>query len=450
MTGDAADSAPVPPSLSEVGLQPVWAHVRRHLDKHGAQRRGSIAMPEIDPASELTLRSLLGRVSRRLDLGRLEAALTERGIGTDLSTALTRLGHPPSAAAARRRAGRARSTAARAALRDSAESWPEPWAREWAEGAIKAGLHGGLHQSEVETLVEDVRRLIDHLDRCDSLAVGTEPRPSTAPDPLGNLGRYEPAMQCGSRPASRTELAAALFGSSHALDPGTKLASFVTRALRCRLGERVEGRELWEASGIHPDRVSAPSLTWAIPAEGESPLDVAIQAASSGGLPLHVSLLALLRHPLAVPVGTPALVVENPRLVEAAAERGLRCCVVATNGNPTTAVITLLQQMLESRARLWYHGDFDAAGITICRRMHDFGCRPWMMDASDYRNAIRAAAENSVSLETESKKCGPTPWDPALEAVFDAQRLVVHEEFVLDDVLSEFHQMALGAGSTDR
>ena len=298
--------------------------------------------------------------------------------------------------------------------------------------------------------MEDVRRLIDHLDLCDSLAAGTEPRPRAEPDARGDLGRYEPAMQCGSRPASRTELAAALFGSSHALDPGTRLASFVTRALRCRLGEPVEGRELWEASGIHPDRVSAPALTWAIPAEGESPLDLAIQAASGGGLPLHVSLLAMLRHPLAVPVGTPALVVENPRLVEAAAERGLDCCTVATNGNPTTAVIELLAQLRASGARLWYHGDFDAAGIAICRRMHDLGCRPWMMDAQDYQDAIGRAERGSVRLDRDTAGCGPTPWDPALEKVFDAQRLVVHEEFVLDEVLGEFRHMALGASSTDR
>ncbi len=438
MTGDAAGTGHPPASLLEAGLQPVWARVRRHLDKHGAQRRGAIAMPDVDPASELTLRSLLGRVKKRLDLSHLEATLVGRGMGADLDEALTRLGHPPSAAAAQRRSDRARASAATTALRDAAESWPESWAREWAHGAIKAGLHGGLAQGEVERLAQDVRRLLDHLDRCDSLRADTEPHPRPKPDPRGNPGQDEPAMLYESRPASRTELAAALFGSSHALDQGTRLASFVTRALRCRLGMPMVGRELWEASGIHPDRVSAPALTWAIPAEGESPLDRAIQAASGGGLPLHVSLLSLLRHPLTVPTGTPALVVENPRLVEAAAERGLGCCAVATNGNPTTSVIELLQQMRRSGARLWYHGDFDVAGIAICRRMHDIGCRPWMMDAQDYRDAVNQAEFGGVRLDRDARGCGPTPWDPALEEAFDARRLIVHEEFVLDEVLGGF------------
>ena len=196
--------------------------------------------------------------------------------------------------------------------------------------------------------------------------------------------------------------------------------------------------------------MSAPALVWRVSATGDSALAGLLRGAARGGLPLHVSLMALRRDPVVVPAGTQVLAVENPRLVEAAAERALRCCVVSTNGNPATAVTTLLDQMWSSGATVWYHGDFDAAGIAICRRMHDLGCRPWMMDAQDYQDAIGRAERGSVRLDRDTKGCGPTPWDPALEQVFDARRLVVHEEFVLDDVLSEFQQMALGAGSTDR
>ncbi len=242
--------------------------------------------------------------------------------------------------------------------------------------------------------------------------------------------------------ASRTELAAALFGSSHALDQGTRLASFVKRALRCRLGEPLGDRELWEASGIQPDRVSVPALAWAIPVTGSSPIDLAIRASTGDGLPLHISLLAMLRHPLKVPAGTPVLVVENPRLVEAAAERGLGCCVVATNGNPTTAPTTLVQQLQESGARLWYHGDFDAAGIAICRRMRELGCEPWMMATSDYRRAMCTADEGGVHLESDTKACGPTPWDPPLETAFNSSRRIIHQEFVLAEVLDAFLRAA--------
>ena len=442
MTSGAACSREVPPSLLETGLRPVWARVRHHLDRHGARRRGAIALPDLDPASELTLRSLLGRVSKRLDLNRLEAALAERGIGTDLSKALTRLGHPPSAEAAQRRSDRARASAAQTALRDAAGSWPEPWAREWADAAIRAGLHSGLDDCEVETLVQDVRRLLDHLDRCDSLAPGAPPLPYPEPDLQRPRGGDEPPLPGEPRPASRTEVAATLFGSAHALDTGTRLAAFVTRALQLRLGENLAGRELWEAAGVHADRVSAPVLVWAVPAMGCSVLTRLLLGATEGALPLHVSLLALRRDPVTVPAGTPVLVVENPRLVEAAAERGLGCCTVSTNGNPTTAVTTLVQQLRESGARLWYHGDFDAAGIAICRRMRDLGCRPWRMDAKDYQEAVVRAERDGVRLDRDSRACGPTPWDPALEELFGSRRLIVHEEFVLDPVLDDFLQFA--------
>lgn len=244
---------------------------------------------------------------------------------------------------------------------------------------------------------------------------------------------------------SRTDLAAALFGSAHALDPGLRLTAFVTRALRLYVGEDLSGRELWEAAGIQVDRVSAPALVWAVPATGHSALAELLRSAADGGLPLHASLLALHRHPVSVPADTAVLAVENPRLVEAAAERHLACCVVATNGNPATAVTTLLDQMRASGATVWYHGDFDAAGIAICRRMHDSGSTPWMMAAGDYRNAIQRAAEGGVRLEKDSKACGPTPWDPSLEQAFDSRRLMVHQEFVLDEVLTGFAHMAVGA-----
>ena len=435
---------PIPESLSATSLQPLWAAARLQLDRHGPERRGVVARPEIDSASALALESLLGRpLTKRLDLYELEAALVGLKVGDDLSEALSRLGHPPSPAASQRRADRERSKAARAGLERAVATWEEPWASEWADGVVRAGLLGGLDDGDAAHLAASVRRLLDRLDQADASGAGRTGLASASRADLVVASGTDASVagRADLFGASRTELAAGLFGSSHALDPGTRLASFVSHALRHRIGESLEGRELWDASGVQADRVSAPVLAWSVPAVGDSALDEMIRAAAGGGLPLHISLLAMLRHPVSVPVGAPVLVVENPRLVEAAAERTLPTCVVAANGNPTTAVTMLLRQMQQSGASIWYHGDFDAAGIAICRRMHEAGCTPWMMNASDYEDAADQAEVHGVQLARDSKDCGPTPWDPALRTVFERERFIVHEEFLLDSVLDKFSRM---------
>ncbi len=401
-------SRPVPESLLSPGLGEIWSAARNRLDRFGPQRRGSIASPGLDPASTLAMESLLGRKpTKRLDLQELEAALVARAIGRDLCDALTRLGHPPSAEAAQRRSDRARAQEARESLHCAIAVWDEPWAAAWADAVVGAGLLRDFDGDSATRLANDVRRLLDHLER---------PQHSDS---------------------SRTEIAATLYGSAHALDSGTRRASAVTHALRHR-GGPLDERELWEAVGILPDRVSAPALVWSLPTDGASPLDMHVRFALHAGLPLHISLLALRKHPISVDAGTPVLVVENPRLVEAAAERSLPACVISSNGNPSTAVTTLLRQLQQAEASLWYHGDFDSPGIAICRRMHEFGCSPWMMDARDYADAIGQAKESDVQLTSDPRECGPTPWDPRLQPAFDHHRLIIHEEFVLDAVLNRF------------
>ncbi len=174
-------------------------------------------------------------------------------------------------------------------LRRVVAAWEEPWAETWSDSIAGAGLLRDLDGNSAARLATDVRRLLDHL---------ANPRFSAS---------------------SRTEIAAALYGSAHALDTGTRRASAVTHALRCPNGP-LDERELWETAGILPDRVSAPALVWWLPVAGDSPLDIHTRFALYAGLPLHLSLFALRRHPVSVDAGTSMLVVENPRLVEAAAE----------------------------------------------------------------------------------------------------------------------------------
>lgn len=397
-----SDGRAVPESLRQPSLAPLWAAARRQVDRNGAAHRGTVATPDIAPSASLALQSLLGRpLRRRVALADLEEALVARAVGHDLDDALTKLGHPPSPHAAIRHETSARRAAARLALDAAVGGWPEPWARAWAEGIRRAGLIADLPAAEVTRLANEVRRLLDR--------------------PAGST--------------SRTELAAQLFGSAHALDPGTRRAALVTHALRQLVGA-LDGRELWEAAGILPDQVSAPALTWRLPAHGEGPIAQQIRDANIGQVPLHLSLYAIRRFPVVVPAATPVFVVENPRIVEAAAEQRVPACVVAGNGNPSTAVTTLLGQLRGAGARLLYHGDFDTPGIAICSRMHQAGLEPWRMGGRDYLAALRRADETSTDLAHDTAECVDTPWDPSLADAFRADRRIVHEELIVGDLLA--------------
>jgi uncharacterized protein (TIGR02679 family) len=192
---------------------------------------------------------------------------------------------------------------------------------------------------------------------------------------------------------------------------------------------------VWERAGLPLDLVSAPALTWGLPLLGDSPVAVATRALTAGGLPVHLSAAALRHTPLRVARGTPVLVVENPRLVENAAQRRLPAAVLCTNGNATTAPLEAIGALRAAGAGLRYHGDVDAAGLAMTGRAADLGCVPFQMTTQTYLDALAAAAGDGVRLPHDQAPVPPTPWDPGLAVAFAAHRLVIHEERVMDDVL---------------
>lgn len=395
----------VPDSLASGELDALWERVRDRLEKSGVGNRGRLRIPELSSPGRLVLQSLIDRrPSATLDLGVLEVGLRRLGVGDDLPTALAALNFPVSSEPAERRAERAERRRAHAAARAACDSWPEPWTQEWIDGAIRGGVLRGFHADQARALVGQVRQVLDRLE------------------------------QSAAGLASRVDLAAQILGSSHALDAGTRLEAAVTRALRLKLGED-EARSLWEQAGVHLDLTSAPVLTWSLPLTGDCSLATLSTTAAACGIPLHLSRFALEQHPAQVASGTPLLVVENPRVVEAAAQARSSTPVISTNGQPSSAVLLLLAQLKESGARLYYHGDFDTPGLAICARMATLGLMPWRMNAGDYREALDAADAEGTQLPLDLMEPGPTSWDPALRDLFDRERRVVHEERLLPSLI---------------
>jgi uncharacterized protein (TIGR02679 family) len=397
------------PSLTADGLDEVWERVRVRLERRGADNRGRVTLPILGTRARLTLGSLLGGTpGRTVDLAALEQSLVALDLGPDLAEALAALGHPVSKDPARRRSERAKGRAARAAARTEAASWPEPWAPAWIDEVIRAGGVRDLDATGAMRFVRTVRRVLDLLQR--QATTGT--------------------------PVGRGRFAADHLGSAHDLDAGTRLEAACTRALVHRFGPG-ERRDLWERAGAHLDLTSGPVLTWRLPISASSSLAALTDGATALGLPLHLTWFALDRHPVAVNPVAVVLVVENPYIVEAAAQADVPTPLVAANGNPSNAVRLLLTQLLGAGATVRYHGDFDTAGLAMCARMAALGLAPWRMDAADYLAAVAVADDAGVELPVDAAPPGPTPWDPSLQATFDRRRLIVHEERLLPSLLHD-------------
>ena len=397
-------------SLRDPALTVFWEAVRNRLERSGVDNRGRLHLPPLTTQGRFLVAGVMdGHVARTIDLGQLEERLVALGVGHGLTSALAALGFPVSDEPARRRELQQAGRETRAAIREIVSSWPEPWARGWIDSLIRSGVFARMELSRAVRLVTDGRSVLDAI--------------------AANAGVADSL--------SRVDLAANVLGSAHALDRGTEVEVAVTRALEYRSGESTGARAAWEAAGVQLDLVSAPVLTWALPVTSRSPLSGLVSEATSLGSPLHLSQLLLRKAPVVVESGVRVLVTENPRVVEAASAAEHRGGVVSLNGNPAGAARLLVDQLLGCGAELLYHGDFDAAGLMICARMHRLGLTPWNMDSESYLRAVRDADAAGATLPVDPYRSPPTPWDPTLQETFDAERRIVHEERLLSILLKE-------------
>jgi uncharacterized protein (TIGR02679 family) len=395
-------------SLLDPALTPLWEAVRKRLERSAVDNRGRLTVPPLTAQGRWLMTSAMdGRVSATISLRQLEERLVALGVGTDLTSALAILGFPVSDEPARRRASLEAGRETRAAIREIVSSWPEPWAKEWIDSLIRSGVFARMEQSRALQLVTDGRAVLDAI--------------------AANAGAADSL--------SRVDLAASVLGSAHALDWGTEVEVALTRALEYRSGE--SKRAAWESAGVQLDLVSAPVLTWSLPVTSGSSLSGLVSEATGLGSPLHLSQLLLRKAPAVVERGVPVLVTENPRVVEAASAAGFRGGVVSLNGNPAGAARLLVEQLLDCGAELLYHGDFDAAGLRICARMHRLGLTPWRMDGGSYLQALDDARKAGTTLPVDPYRAPPTPWDPTLQETFDVERRIVHEERLLSILLKE-------------
>ena len=132
--------------------------------------------------------------------------------------------------------------------------------------------------------------------------------------------------------------------------------------------------------------------------------------------------------------GVRVWVCENPSIIALAADAlGDRCPpLICTGGQPSTAVTTLLRQVVGRGAGLAYHSDFDWPGVHMTTSMvRRYAAEPWRMGASDYL----AAAERS--RRPLAGRPVPAAWDDALMEAMADRGVRVEEELVADELLGD-------------
>jgi len=379
------------------------------LERNGLQARGRITVTGLERDERHALGGMLGRVlasdTCRIDLSSLDERLRARS-GEGLVRASERV------------LGRALvdRPAQRQARGDQREA-PFAEARSWLEE------HPDQLQEWTEVWLATLRR--------DGLLMRD-------PDPSGlivqALSVLETCLEDPSRPSlARTELAAADAHDAHALDDDRRLSQLVLRALALRVDRPTpasasERREVWESVGVTTDSVSSTCLT-----RGLGVLDgwagaQRYRLAADSGDPIHVTWWDL-RRGLQVAPGQEVFVCENPRVLEAIAERALDgITVVCTSGRSTLVVLEVLRRLSGSGARIRYHGDFDWPGIAMTNQLIAmFEVQPWSMSADDY-------LDSPARLPLVGSEVAPA-WDADLGAVMRRRGLAVHEEAVLGGLL---------------
>jgi uncharacterized protein (TIGR02679 family) len=397
-------------TLGRSELARLVQRLRTRLEQ-GRPLTGTMALPGADAAERDAINRLLGRMPARgnavaVSLERLEERLRAAGICPNLRAAVEELAGP----AVNRRAQREAEN----------REWDDLFAAAAKRISGRPELESWLAQMRATGLLRryglgEAQRLL-----CQACAV------------LADLPAADVPL---------AELAAAVLGDAHALDPDTSLGSVVLRAAaalgKCeKFDDAHSRREAWASVGVICDELSGAVLVLNLRGCGETPTSRALRIYAGAGEPSFITIRQLLAADLAFSreqSGAAVFVCENPGIVAAAARRlgSESRPLVCIEGQPRTATRLLLNRLRAAGVHLRYHGDFDWPGIQIANTIIErHGAAPWRMGVEDYR----AAATGSLPL---SGAPVAATWDLELTAAMRDIGRAVHEEQVSETLLTD-------------
>ncbi len=232
-------------------------------------------------------------------------------------------------------------------------------------------------------------------------------------------------------------LAARATGDAHALDRDSSLGRLVLRIAAGGMDEPgiLAWRRRWSELGVRADAVSASVLVLNLRLHGGGTLANLLNAAADAGEPLRLTARILSGELPQVSMPNSLIsVCENPSVVSAAADRfGARATpMICVDGQPTSPALALLGQLSRRGVPCRYHGDFDWPGLAIAADLiRLFGVSPWRMRAQDLLGAASLPGPALIGEAVETR------WDPPLREALLARGRALHEETVIEDLLSD-------------
>ncbi|HZD71458.1 MAG TPA: TIGR02679 family protein [Actinomycetes bacterium] len=396
-------------------LAPLWAAARRRLERNGRVFGGRPVVLRDPPlATRDRVAALLGELRRPtgdvpVSLARLDAALRASRFGLGLFEVLEVLdGRPVRDRRAERAAARDHLQAARDELAAHPALLDRPELAAWVDGVDARSLVGAGAGPPPARLALDVLALL----------------------PADGV--------------NRAELAHRVVGDAHALDDDSPLGRLVLGGIARLLGtgappgDASARRALWEAAGVVSNPLTCHALVLNLPLAGDGRIARRVRASAAEGVAERLLLSQLRAEPLdASPLaGRTVRLCENPVVTERAEAALGRAAgpLICVEGWMNSAVARLLRAVQDAGGRLAYHGDFDWPGVRIAAGvLTRFPASPWRFHAADYLAAVKAR-DRLPPLEGQSS---PTPWDPALAEAMTHAGLVVEEEAVLVDLLTD-------------
>lgn len=405
MTGSSLEFLAVP------RLAPLWSAAHRRLEETGGRVAGfAVHLRALTDDERAAVDRLLGVRSRgktvRVELEKLDALMQER-VGFGLAAVVTSIVGP-----LRDRPGeRAAASEAEEALWSGLLGHPalrrHPGLEGWLLGLRRGGAWRRIESPE-----------------------------STLADALAVLDRLPQTARRG-----RSNLAVRVLGDAHALDDNAPVGRLVLSALASLDGtpmplRAADRRRLWADQGVISDETSSTVLTLGLRPAVAGPLTEATALWASAGAPLPIPLAAVQSERWRVPAGTAVWVCENPSVLAAAAGAG--ATVVCVGGRPSVAANLLLSSLAEGGARLRYHGDFGAGGVSIANAViGGIGAEPWRFRSGDHALALERARASKTPLRPLRGVVPEAIWDPELASAVRAAGVEVEEELVIDLLVAD-------------